>query len=309
MSRDSAWWKRVGPWLLAAMNLVWGASYLVADIGLRHMEPGALAAWRFLIASALLFPWLALSHASLRLRRRDVLRVAAIGCIAVAGTYLLTYQGIRLASSTDRAMISPLEPVALALLGAVVLGERLKARQWGGIALACLGAYLLIARRVDHAGGLAPQTLGQILMLLSFFTEGAYSILGKPLLGRYRPLTLTTWAMAFAALVLFAVFAARGQVPPPPPTPSAWGAVLFLAIPCTVVGYTLWYMALEHLPAGVLGVFIFLQPVVGVALGVRFRQETLSVLLLAGALCIIAGVWLTGSTEAAQPVPDPEPSA
>jgi len=289
------------------MNVVWGASYLVADVGLQEMPPGALAAWRFLVTSALMFPLLALTKTPMRLRRRDVPSVAGIGIVAVAGTYLLNYVGIAMGSATDRAVVSPLEPVALALLAFVFLRERLTARQWGGIVVACAGAYFLMARNALGGHGWDGRALmGQGLMLLSFFTEGAYSILGKPLLGRIRPVALTTWSMAVAAVFLFIVLSLTSAAPAPPPSARAWAAVLYLAIPCTVIGYTLWYVLLEHLPAGVLGVYIFVQPVVGVALGLRFEGERLSPWLLLGAALIALGVWLTGATAKH---PDPEPSA
>lgn len=296
--------------LMIAMNVVWGASYLVADIGLRSMEPAALAAWRFLLASALLFPMMPVTRTPIRLAPRDVATVGLIGVVAVAGTYLLGYTGILWASSTDRAVVSPLEPVALALMGAAFLGERLRGRQWGGIAVACAGAYLLIARdALGGAGWEARAAMGQGLMLLSFFTEGMYSILGKPLLARMRPLALTAWSMVIAAAALFLFLTLTTGFPRPPSGASAWGALLFLAIPCTVIGYTLWYMLLEHLPAGVVGVFIFIQPVVGVALGVMYRDERPGAFLLLGAALIAAGVWLTGATAASEPIPHPEPSA
>lgn len=310
-SKSNPGWIRGAAPLLVLMNVVWGASYLVADIGLAEMLPCSLAAWRFLVATVLLFPLISLTGASVRLARADILPAMFIGIVAVAGSYLLGYTGILMASSTDRAAVSPLEPVALAILGALILGERLSRRQWGGITVACVGAYFLIARNVLGGGAWeARAAIGQGLMLLSFFAEGMYSIIGKPLLARYRPITLTAWSMGFAAIFLFAVQTIRGgHLPAPPPSLDAWGAVLFLAIPCTVIGYTLWYMALEHMPAGVVGVFVFVQPVVGVALGIQFRNEPIGPFLFLGAALIAAGVWLTGSSPAAEPILDPEPSA
>lgn len=307
MSNDRSIFARYGGSMMAAMNLVWGGSYLVADIGLQHMSPGALSAWRFLITTVLMFALLLMRGTNLRIARRDIPPIALIGCIAVAGTYLLTYHGIQMDSSTDRAVVSPLEPVALAILGAIFLRERLRGRQWAGIGLACLGAYLLVVR--STLGGFhARQVIGQGLMLLSFFTEGAYSILGKPLLARYRPLTLTVWCMFFATVFLFAASGLEGRLPPPPDCAAAWGAVLFLAIPCSLIGYTLWYLVLEHRPAGEVGVYIFLQPVVGIVLGVVFRGERLSTFLVLGALLVVLGVWLTSGGSAAE-TPELEPSA
>lgn len=293
--------------MMVAMNAVWGASYLVAAVGLKEMSPGGLAAWRFLVTSALMFPLLALTRTSARLTRRDLPVVAVIGIVTVAGTYLLNYTGIGMDSATDRAVVSPLEPVALAVLAFLFLGERMNRRQWLGILVACAGAYFLIARKaLGGHGWHIREMAGQGLMLLSFFTEGLYSILGKPLLSRIAPLALTTCAMTFAALFLFLVMGLTGGLPPPPPSTRAWAAVLFLAIPCTVIGYTLWYVLLERLPAGVLGVFIFVQPVVGVALGIRFEGERLGPWLILGAALIAAGVWLTG---APAEYPEPEPGA
>ena len=132
--------------MLVVMNLVWGASYLVADVGLKEMSPTGLAAWRFLITTLVFFPILAARRTKVSIRLCDVPRIAAIGGIAVAGTYLLTYQGILLASSTDRAVVSPLEPVALAIMAALFLHERLAGKQWAGIGVACVGAYFLVSR-------------------------------------------------------------------------------------------------------------------------------------------------------------------
>lgn len=310
MGRSDARLVRYAVPLMIVMNILWGASYLAADIGMQSMSPGRLAAWRFLVASSLLFPLLAVTRTPMSLRRADTLRVVVIGFLAVAVTYMLTYVGIQFSSSTDRAAVSPLEPVALAVLSAIFLRERLARRQWLGIAVACAGAYLLATREM-HSGGTFTnrQGLGAVLILISFLTEGMYSILGKPLLQRYRALTLTAWSMLFAAFFLFLYVGLTEGWPAPPPHGRAWGALLYLAVPCTVIGYTLWYILLEHMPAGVLGAFIFIQPVVGILLGILFRDERLTAALLIGAALIVLGVSLTGLASAAEPIPDPEPSA
>jgi drug/metabolite transporter (DMT)-like permease len=303
-------WTRYAAPLMIAMNIVWGASYIVADIGLRQMGPMNLAAWRFLLASALLFPLMVFTRTPYRLERRDVPLVMAIGIFAVSANYVLTYLGIQYASATDPAVVRPLEPVVLAILAVIFLREKLTRVEWLGIVVACVGTYLLVARHVlAGAGWDRVVLLGQSLILLGIVAEGMYSIIGKPLLRRYRPLALTSWAMAFGCICLFGLTAVFEGTPRPPASATAWGSVIFLAVPCTVIGYTLWYILLEHMKAGVLGAYIFIQPVVGVALGIAYQGERLSVGLVVGIILVMMGVSLTGGAGPAEDIPDPEPSA
>jgi len=41
---------------------------------------------------------------------------------------------------------------------------------------------------------------------------------------------------------------------------AGWAALLYLAIPCTVMGFAVWTWMLRHLPASTVGFTVFLNP-------------------------------------------------
>jgi drug/metabolite transporter (DMT)-like permease len=71
---------------------------------------------------------------------------------------------------------------------------------------------------------------------------------------------------------------------------AAWASVLYLAAGSTVLAYVAWYWCLGKGGIGRVGIFQFLQPVVGVSLAIIVLGEPLSVPLVSAALAIIGGV-------------------
>jgi drug/metabolite transporter (DMT)-like permease len=64
----------------------------------------------------------------------------------------------------------------------------------------------------------------------------------------------------------------------------------------------LYYAALEHLEAGQVAAFIYIEPVIAQALSVAFLGEPLTASLLAGGAAILAGLWLVSHAESRRAV-------
>jgi drug/metabolite transporter (DMT)-like permease len=72
--------------------------------------------------------------------------------------------------------------------------------------------------------------------------------------------------------------------------PRAWGAVFYLAILSSIVGYAGWYWALGHGDIGRTGLTQFLQPLIGVALAMIILGEPLTVPMMVATAAILGGV-------------------
>lgn len=152
-----------GESLLAApkgilLALVAGFSYAAYTVSIKGLldsnRPDAVIAVVFCVAAILLAPLLLFSDLRWVLQPKGIAVVLHLGVFATAASYLLFVRGLRTVKVGTAATLSLGEPLTAALLGMVVLGERLGARQqfgvlllFSGIALLTLGSFFLKGRR------------------------------------------------------------------------------------------------------------------------------------------------------------------
>jgi len=76
-------------------------------------------------------------------------------------------------------------------------------------------------------------------------------------------------------------------------SPSAWGALAYLTVFGSLVGFTAYAYCLNELPATIVGTYAYVNPVVAVTLGALFLKEPLSAGVLMGGALIVAAVVIT----------------
>jgi len=75
-------------------------------------------------------------------------------------------------------------------------------------------------------------------------------------------------------------------------TPNGWIGVSFLGIFCSGLAYIAWYDALQTLPTGQLGTFLYLEPPVTVIVAAIILAESVTWAALLGGAITLIGVWL-----------------
>ena len=73
---------------------------------------------------------------------------------------------------------------------------------------------------------------------------------------------------------------------------NGWIAILFLGIFCSGLAYIAWYDALQALSAAQTGVFLYIEPLVAVAVAAIVLAEPVTWASLLGGAVILIGVWL-----------------
>jgi drug/metabolite transporter (DMT)-like permease len=73
---------------------------------------------------------------------------------------------------------------------------------------------------------------------------------------------------------------------------DGWLAVVFLGVVCSGLAYIFWYDALQAVAASQVGVFLYLEPLVAVAVAAVILAEPLLWASLLGGGSIMAGVWM-----------------
>lgn len=279
--------------LLILVTLFWGNSFIAVKVIVRHVSPLELVTVRFvpvaLIFAALLLP--TRGREVWAMVRADGWRLALLGLTgAVLYNTFLGWGETRVAAGTASLIIA-LNPTFIYTLSILVLGEPFSWRRALGLAVAFAGLFVII--RWGSGRPIALDDAGYaLIVMLAPVNWAIYTISGKTVIARHPPLLVVGVAMIFAGLfsLVFVRPSLIAQLPALPP--SFWWAVLFLAVPCTVFAFVVWFGALERMPAGRVAGFVYLVPMFAVTFSHWLLDEPITLALLLGAAVLITGVYL-----------------
>jgi len=104
------------PLMGTAVAVIWGLTFLSTKVAVREMGPMSLALSRFVIAVVTLIPIVAATKTSLRIERRDILRLAAAGFLGITLYFLFENNGIMRLSASESSIIVGTIPVLTLLI-------------------------------------------------------------------------------------------------------------------------------------------------------------------------------------------------
>jgi drug/metabolite transporter (DMT)-like permease len=130
-------------------------------------------------------------------------------------------------------------------------------------------------------------------MLWSAFIHALSTVLVKkinaPIAGSVTSVG-ALWLAAVLFSVTWLILAPDGELLPQQMSGRAWGAIVYLAVFGSVFGFMLFFFALRHLSASLMGLVTLLAPVLALWLGWWFEGEVLSVAAMLGTLLVLGGL-------------------
>jgi drug/metabolite transporter (DMT)-like permease len=305
--------RRLLPYLaLLAIWIVWGSTYLFIAIVVKEVPPFAAASLRFM-ASGLVMAGVAL-WVDRNQPRPTLVQLAQYSLIGVLllgiGNALVMWSERRIPSGIA-ALIVAAVPLWLTLFdGMRKGGQPWTARVWAGTVVGLLGVALV----TRPSGAIGAGHWGAVIALQVATLSWAFGSLYSQSLPRKLPLATAAAVEMLAASVLLAVESLVVGEPLAPFTQASaatWGALAYLVVFGSLVGFTAFAYALNTLPATTVGTYAYVNPVVAVTLGALVLDEPLSSGLLAGGALIVAAVVLTtlrtSSPRPARVAPRPDP--
>ena len=273
---------------LVAMVLIWGYSWVVMKIALRHAHPFDFAALRVAIGCALLFALVKIRRRPLRL---PAWRMAIVlGLLQVALFVALSHFALLAAGPGKTSVLVFTMPFWMIVFAHFILREHMRGLLWVAVALAFAGLTLIVApwELTSLTGSLLAVAAGAVWAITAVMSK-------KWPVAATDPLLFTAWQLFFG-LVALAILALFWDAPPPRWNLEFVWTLLFSSVLATAMGWWLWTYVLARSPAGITGLNALGIPVVAVAasaiqLGERPPPlELLGMLMVGGALALIA--WL-----------------
>jgi drug/metabolite transporter (DMT)-like permease len=274
--------------------LAWGASFVATKVALQEVSPVTVVWLRFAMGVAILGAVVVMRRQFALPGRGDLAYFALLGFIGITFHQWLQSTGLLTAQASTTAWIVATTPVFMALLGRLVLNERLGWLKAGGITLATLGV-LLVVSKGDWSALSSGQfgTPGDFLILVSAPNWAVFSVISRRGLQAHPAARMMFYVMGFGWLLTSVLlFTGPGLSEIGQLSLDGWMGIGFLGVFCSGVAYVFWYDGLQSIPASQVGAFLYLEPLVTVVVASLVLSEPLLIVTLIGGAIILAGVWI-----------------
>jgi drug/metabolite transporter (DMT)-like permease len=277
--------------MLLGFAVFTGATFNLAKYSVHYFSAANAAGWRFGIAAILMIFILSIKkNIKWNIVREYGGLYILLGLIGIFGFNALFFLGMKYTSPLNGALIMATNPLLTTVLSYFILKTPITKRQSAGIIFALLGVILVLTHGSWEVFYTMSFSVGDAFILLGNVCWALYGVLGRKYLHKSSSLETTTYTMIVGAffLIILALF-----IPNPQPLSkvavAAWGAILFMAVFTSVLGYLWWNKAMEIFGAGKTSVFFNLVPVVTMV--ISFLSGTpVSVIQILGTILVILGV-------------------
>jgi len=279
---------------LAILYGVWGSTYLAIAVGVQTIPPFLMAAARFGSAGLILLTWVAVRERGTirRPTRRELRDSTIVGALLLGGGMGMVAWGEQTIPSGIAALLVAMMPVWIAVLGRVVLNERLPRLAVVGIVVGFAGVAILVGPTALGATG-ALHAAGVLALIISpiAWSSGSLFATHRAELPRH-PLVSTGLQMVTGALVLATMSIVSGEpagFDPAAVTAASVAAFLYLTFVGSIVAFTTFGWMIRVAPLPLVATYAYVNPVVAVILGTIVLGEPIEPrTVLAGAVIVAA---------------------
>ena len=275
---------------------VWGTTFVWTKLLIINgLSPAQIFTLRFIIAYVLLtgFSMWRGRHKWLSDKWRDELTMVALGLTGGSMYFLTENESLRFTTATNTSLIVCSCPLfAMLIIALFYKSERFSKRQALGslVALAGMAAVVLNGHFVLH---LSP--LGDTLAFSACLCWALYTLLMKPVMGRYPAMFITRKVFFYGILTILPYYI---FVPDMPSwdvlmKPEVAVNLLFLGSVASMLCYLTWSWCMKGLGAVVCTNWVYVNPITTIIAAWLILGEQITVYFLIGSALIIAGMYLS----------------
>ncbi len=270
--------------LILLQSIIYGIGDPISKLMYQEVTVSACLSLRFTIAAVIL---LAFYHKKLwaDLRKTPILHwLPAAACMALC--YLCSNEALTFTMAAHVAFLRSSSAVWTPLILLIFFRKRCTRPQIIALGLMLVGLYLL-------CGGLSSFGIGELWGLVSAILAALSLIFGAQALEEMHPLSLTTMQVVVAAVLNWIMtFAREDPAVLLHAFPASYLVILYLAIPCSLIGYALQNQALTLTGADIVSLAQCTYPIMTALFSFLILGEAFSLQSILGALLILLSILL-----------------
>lgn len=277
--------------MLTATIIIWGASFVLADVAIRDgSSPTMIAMARFIVASSIFVGYLLLKRPK-GLAKADRRMFLSLAFIGIGVYYIFQYYGVKFAgASISSIIVMLLCPVSIFAISVFKYKEKVTTGEKVGLALSAVGCFLVITDGSFSFASNLEVIVGGLFGVVCAVFWAVYTVAGTKVVKKYDPMTSTAYITILGTLMLAPFAATDMAVTGQSFQPSFFLAALYLGVLCTVIGYVFWFKALTALDARTTGSMLYFEPIVTVVLAWIVFGEMIGWVSAVGSAVTVLGV-------------------
>lgn len=285
----------------ALVYVFWGSTYLGIRFAVERLPPILMAGLRFSIAGSLLLVFCAATGRRVMVGWAPIARLAFVGFLLLGVANAILAWAELYVPTGLAALIVAIVPIWFLVVERFLLpaSARVPATAVAGIALGLAGMFVLVWPRLSFAHPLGMwELLACGALVCSSFVWAFGSVLSKRWHLQVDPIVASAWQMTWAGAIDTLVALALGQHHRATWDATGLGAVLYLVVFGSWVGYSAYIWLLRHVATAKVSTYAYINPIVAVFLGWLVLGESVDRFILAGAAIIVPAVALVTRAEA-----------
>ncbi|TQO39188.1 threonine/homoserine efflux transporter RhtA [Arenibacter algicola] len=281
--------------ILAALGAttIYGINHTIAKgVMPTYVKPFGFIFLR-LFGASLLFWGISFFGPKEKLEQKDWGRLLVCAFFGMGINMLSFFKGLDLSTPINSAVLITITPILVVILSALFIKEKITLQRGIGVFMGLIGALALILFGAEIRQDATNIPLGNMLFIVNATSYGLYLILVKKLLEKYHPFTLMKWMFGIGFIITLPItYTEFKEIQWSHLPVEALGAIAFVIIGTTFLTYLFNVFALTQLKASTVGVFMYLQPLIGIIFAIMAGKDHLTLVKFLAIVLVLIGVYL-----------------
>ena len=284
----------------ALVYVFWGSTYLgIKEAVANGVPPELMTGTRFFIAGVCMLAYCWITRRGIRITPMQLVRLSVIGMLLLSVSNVILAWAETYVPTGLAALIIAITPLWFLLLDSYLMrGDRVGRKGYAGLALGIAGIVVLLWPKLMATTALGRKEFyASCALIFGSFSWSLGSALSKRWQTGIDPFSASGWQMAVAGAFNLLMAAVLGDYAQAHWTPSAIGAIAYLVVCGSWVGFSAYIWLLQHVPMSKVATYAYVNPVVAVFLGWFVLHETIDRYIFIGSVIVVASVALVTSAE------------
>ena len=281
--------------LIAAIvaTSIFGFNHTIAkELMPNVLSPNALLYSRVL-GAAICFWFVSLFTKREEVEIKDFKLIIICAIFGMGLNMITALNGLYNSTPINSSIITTLAPIFIFLISVILLKEKISKRKYAGVFIGFIGTLTLILLNEKSLENAPNINLGNFYLFINSISYALYFVLVKPLTEKYNMITIMKWLFLFSIFINMPFGLVEFmQVEWVEINNTSFIKIFYVVFCTTFLVYLLNLYALKNLKATTVGMFIYLQPVIGILFAIYRGADKLTIPDISSVLLVFAGVYL-----------------